>query len=119
MTGLLHLGNNYALTVHFMAVFLGGGMLAKHRETLTTGASAWPSAAKYGAALLVVLCYNTSGFWLNADVRIKGLGLLADRLTTACASFFIVGALSSQRASHLLTVQPLLLIGIALFSLRS
>lgn len=107
-------------TVHFISMFLIGGLLAKHKEDLLPIYRKLTRINKMVILLSSLVLYNYSG-----AVKIIGelLGIHAfgdiskDYVATAGSFVLILIALGSQKAMHVLLNRPIRLLGALSYSL--
>ncbi len=112
----LHINWDYTLTGHCLAFFIIGILLARHRSALVERMRACSARRKWLLLGIAVLCY-TPAFWLDANLHVRGLEWPMDWLTAGGSALFIVIALSSTRASWVLSTRPLLFLGRTSYSI--
>lgn len=116
--------HDYFETIAYAAFFMVGALLAKHRDVLRRKFAAVPRPIRYGLVVAGILAY-THGWWLTRSgvlphgriESILRLDLVADWGVALGIVTFILVALSSSRATGLLTGRFLLFFGKISYSL--
>lgn len=107
-------------TIHYMAVFLIGGLVAKHRDDLIAYYLKFPRSAKLLILAAAFVLYDFSGV-LKVTADNLGLspfsGILKDYVTTVGASLFIVVSIGSISISKILMRKPIRFLGEISYSL--
>jgi peptidoglycan/LPS O-acetylase OafA/YrhL len=112
---VLHIPNDYLLTLHYLAFFIIGGLLAKHRNELIQALRTFTMTTKIILLISAVLAY-TYAWWFFYSIRI--LHFFVDEwMTLIGVSLFIILAISSYKVSKALTLKPLIFMGNISFSL--
>ncbi|MEK6302019.1 MAG: acyltransferase [Acidobacteriota bacterium] len=103
-------------TLHYMAMFIIGALLAKHHDALTTRFNRFQRTTKWLVLSGAILAY-TYRWWFLPHQRVLHFDIFNDWAATAGVSVFIVCALASAKVSRLLHTRPLLFLGRISYSL--
>ncbi|SDP05863.1 Peptidoglycan/LPS O-acetylase OafA/YrhL, contains acyltransferase and SGNH-hydrolase domains [Paenibacillus sp. yr247] len=111
----LYIPNDYFITLHCLALFILGGLLAKHRNELIQSVRTFTKSTKIILLISAILTY-TYAWWFFYSIRIVHL-FIDDWMTALGVSFFIILAISSYKVSKALTLRPLIFMGNISYSL--
>ncbi|WP_161487823.1 acyltransferase family protein [Paenibacillus glacialis] len=111
---------SYMESIHFISIFLIGGLIAKHREALQNIYNNFSRKMKWLLILVGFILYTYSGF---VGLIGSALGLsvyydiIKDYTSVAGAAIFLVFALGSKKASFVLLYKPIKVLGKLSYSL--
>lgn len=107
-------------TIHFISIFLIGGLIAKYREELKNIYNRFSRNTKWLLMFVAFILYTYSGFMKAIGNRI-GLSayndIFSDYTSVAGAAIFLVFALGSKKVSHVLLYKPVKYLGKLSYSL--
>lgn len=107
---------DFFLTIHYVSMFIIGGLLAKRRDSLARRFNALSRASKFSLLAGGLLAYSYR-WWFFHDTRLLHIEMIDDWAIAAGVSVFIIFALSSRKASSALMTKPLLFCGKISYSL--
>lgn len=106
---------NFPMTLHFIAFFIGGALLAKHRVSIVDWMRKQTRSFHVFVIVFAVLVYTLS--WTAYGLKLFHNDMLQDWIAAAGASLFVVAALSTASFMRVLQSKPLVFLGKISYSL--
>jgi len=106
---------NFPMTLHFIAFFIGGALLAKHRVSIVDWMRKQARSFHVFLFVFAVLVYTLS--WTAYGLKLFHNDMLQDWIAAAGASLFVVAALSTASFMRALQSKPLVFLGKISYSL--
>lgn len=106
---------NFPMTLHFIAFFIGGALLAKHRVQIVDWMRKQARSFHVFLFVAAILAYTLS--WTAYGLKLFHNDMLQDWVAAAGASMFVVAALSTASVMRALQSKPLVFLGKISYSL--
>jgi peptidoglycan/LPS O-acetylase OafA/YrhL len=98
---------DFFMTIHFISMFIIGGLLAKYRHELVGWYRSLKARSRYGLLGIAVLCYTS--FWLAGAPVV--MGWTPDWAISLGVAIFIIAAIGSNKIATVLLLKPVHFIG--------
>ena len=108
--------NDFGMSIQYSALFIIGGLLAKHRTVLSQCFQAMARQHKSMLGILAVMLY-TYPWWFMHDVKLLHRPIIDDAVVGAGASIMVVIALTPGIVSGILTCRAAVYLGRVSYSL--
>jgi peptidoglycan/LPS O-acetylase OafA/YrhL len=112
---------SYFSSLHYLSFFIAGMLLAKYHKNLITGFNRLNLYVKTGAVVSAYVLYNYTDYSVRvldmAGIRVRFEAIFSDYVASAGIVIFIVAALSSRRATAVLSSKIPVFLGNVSYSL--
>jgi peptidoglycan/LPS O-acetylase OafA/YrhL len=107
---------DYFVTIHYVAMFMFGALLAKHKIELVQRYQSMPQHRRYLLVLFAVPCYLF--IWLfQKTILPSNLGWFPDWIVSVGVAIFIIAAIGSDKINRVLRWPPVHFLGRTSYSI--
>ncbi|MGA2323123.1 MAG: acyltransferase [Sedimentisphaerales bacterium] len=105
-----HYQADFFMTIHYIAMFIFGALLAKHRVELVQKYQSFSQRGRYSLVLFAIPLY-LFGWIFQRTILPSNLGWFPDWIISAGVAVFIISAIGSDRINRVLLWPPIHFLG--------